>query len=193
MKHKGDTIMKRNLTLILSIAFAAVLATAGWQAFAQEETPVEPVATEQDSFVPGWRFEQLKEELGVTDSQLEKLADERTAHRKDMIAMKANLQIAMLDLAELMKEHGNDAAVVAKSQEVSGIRSKMADLMVQHQLAVRAVFTADQWEKIGKMRGLMGKHRGFGRQFRPGYRQGIGQGGFMRGGRGFRPGTGRRF
>jgi Spy/CpxP family protein refolding chaperone len=121
---------------------------------------------------PFSRFEWMKEELGLSQEQLDKLESLRLEQWKGQIELGAKVKIASLELAELLKTRGNDDAVLKKSAELTGLRNQMADLMIKHQLARRAIFTDEQWAKVSTfMRGAgyMRMHDG-GRGMRPGMR-----------------------
>lgn len=157
--------MKLNHFIIGAVVIFGAL-TLGWVASAQDDTPLEPApVAEGEPFLtdgfqdgpgfPGWRHEMLEKELGLTQEQSDKLEKLRYEHMKASIDLQADLKKAGLEIAELMKTRGNDAAVLAKVKDISALRAKMAEQMVQHQLARRAVFTDEQWSKISDLRGAM--------------------------------------
>ncbi|HUX07484.1 MAG TPA: hypothetical protein VMX35_09245 [Acidobacteriota bacterium] len=117
----------------------------------QEDTAAEPAPPTRF-----WRHDWLKTELGLTDEQSAKLEQMRSEHWKAQIELKAKLQVAGIELAELMKTKGNDDAVLQKAAEISALRNQTAEMMVRNQLDRRAVFTDEQWEKVSKLQSAVG-------------------------------------
>jgi Spy/CpxP family protein refolding chaperone len=139
---------------------------------------------DEKSWEPFCRLEALKEELGLTQEQLDKLESLRVDHEKQMIDLGAKLKVASVEMEQLMMDRGNDDAVRAKSAEITSLMTKIGELRVNHQLARRAVFTGEQWSKIKSMR-TFGRRHMMGRGDR-----GTGHGYGMRPHRGMRPGQG---
>ena len=163
--------------LLIAISGLAVLVTSGFVlstaanegahgTFLQEDDPAVPSPDFQN-----WRGRMLdrytafKEELGLTEEQSEQLENLRSEHMKEMIEQQARLKIAYMELAELMKDKGNDAAVLQKHEELAALRNIAAGSSIKHRLAVRAIFTDEQWQKVGKLWrfGQFQSYRGFGR------------------------------
>lgn len=164
--------MKKTVMVILTIAL--VVLTAEPAAFAQDETRPEaqPEMTRPYGMMGrglgiGTGYLRLQEELGLTADQISKLESLRLEGQKEMIQIKADLQVKHLELSELMKAQGNDDAVKAKSAEIQSIMNKMAAMRTSHQLSHRAVFTAEQWQKVSSLKGMM-----YSRMDR-GYRDGM--------------------
>ena len=194
--------------VLLAVAMALPLAVlaVGWQVSAQDGNLEDPLPPDGEFYesVPGdeaamWqqgsKMQEMMEKLGITEEQLDALKAGRTAHMKEMIEIGSKLKIAQIELRELMNEHGNDQAVLAKHNEINGIRSQMSDVRVRHHLAQRALFSAEQWDKVSKVFSVMKKRRsgrGFGQHSMRGGRQGYGgQRQYMSPRRGFGGGQGR--
>ena len=185
--------------VLMLIGAAVLVASAGLaiSASAQDDVaaadegffdmPPGPGEAYQDAPPPDGRpfgfVQRIKEELGLTDEQVAKLEALRLEHMKARIEIGAKMKVAGLELATLMKEHGNDQAVLQKSSELTALRNQAAEMAVKHQLERRAVFTAEQWDKVGAMRPLGGMMQGRG----PGM---MNRGRGMMPGRGMRPGRG---
>jgi Spy/CpxP family protein refolding chaperone len=117
-----------------------------------------PGLQDEHTWHPGSHLEALKEELGLTQEQLDKLESLSVDHQKQMIELGAKLKVAYVEIEQLLLDRGNDDAVKAKSTEITSLMAKVGELRVSHQLARRAVFTDEQWEKIKSMRAFGGRH-----------------------------------
>ena len=179
--------MKRVLIFAAGAAMAIGLAGIAFTALAQDETP-EPAPPPYEAYAwqqfqrgyPGGPFCRLtafREELGLSNEQIEQLQQLSFDHQRRMVELQARLRIAGIELAELMRERGNDEAVMAKAMEINGLRTEMTGLGVRHHLDRRAVFTDEQWESIRNLqrqRGFMGR-RGGSFHNRPGPGRGFGR------------------
>ena len=197
----------KNAILVIGAASLAAILTLAMTAKAQDEDPAEFTQVPMPDVVeayddapapPQFRMaEKIKAELGLTETQTAQLETLRSENLKARIELGAKLKIAALELAELMKTQGNDDAVLQKAAEISALRSQMADLTIKHKLAVRNVFTAEQWKKVSELKrmGNFIRNRRGGHGFSKGR---VGRGGSFRGGPGAfrgecnRPGPGPR-
>lgn len=156
--------MKKYLIISLALIVTFASFTFNSNVDAQDGDGAPP---ENEEFAPGyqdrfkrgtgWRQDKFKEELGLTDEQIQKLSDARTAHQKEMVQLQAQLKVAMIDMGQLMKGRDNDAAVIEKSREITAIRTKLAEAQLNHKLHQRSIFTAEQWEKVSKFTRMRGK------------------------------------
>ena len=136
----------KNLLMVAFMVTAFLL--SGLTAMAQDEAPkAEP-------------HKDMMEQLGITEEQKTELASLRVEQQKQTIDLSAQLKKAHLELGQLMKGHGNDDAVVAKHAEVTAVTGKLQALKLQQQLATRAIFTPEQWKKVGPRFSRMGSERG---------------------------------
>ena len=95
----------------------------------------------------------LKEALGLTDAQLADLKKLRSEQEKKKIRMKADAKIARLELRELMLAPTVDEkAVRAKAKQVSDLHAAAANDRVEAMLALRKIVSAEQAEKLMKMK-----------------------------------------
>lgn len=167
----------KKVLLVVAVALPLALLAAGWQASAQDGDDNQMLPPDNDSFQPnmiddtpllpqGGKMQEFMEKLGITEEQMAALQEARVEHMKEMIEIGARLRVAQIELRELIGDYGNDQAVLAKNNEINGIRTQIADLRLRHQLAQRALFTAEQWDKVSKAFSMM-KHRrtGAGRGF----------------------------
>lgn len=132
------------------------------------------------------------EALGLTDAQRTELRKLGSDHRKAMIRSRADMQVARLDLHDLlMAPNPDERAINAKVKELSDLQAAALRVHVDGRLALRKVLTPEQLEKFRQMqahRFARARHRRFGGG--PGMRHGDGprRGGPPEGGpRGGRP------
>lgn len=92
-------------------------------------------------------------ELGLTDDQMDKVADMRFEHQKEMIKKKAALKEARLELRHMMRNAEVDKkAALAMQEKISSIKADVARIKLNHRLEMRGVLSSGQLEKWMKMR-----------------------------------------
>ena len=124
----------------------------------------------------------LAERLNLTGTQREKLRGIGDDLARKMIRSRADLQLARLDLAELLAgDNPSRTAVEERVDAVSRIQASMAKTAITARLDAREVLTAEQWKQLREMRpgagwgARQGAERPRAGQ-RPGQGQGQGQG-----------------
>jgi Spy/CpxP family protein refolding chaperone len=101
----------------------------------------------------------LKEQLGLSDAQLEQLRTLRADHQKIQIRRRADQEIARLELHQLMTATALDEkAVAVKVKELGDLGSAALKARVDSHLALRKVLTPEQQKKMHELRPMM--HRG---------------------------------
>ncbi len=91
-------------------------------------------------------------ELGLTDDQMDKVADMRFVHQKEMIKKKAALDEARLELRQLLrKAEVEKKAALSRQEKISTIKADMARMKLNHRLEMRGVLSSGQLEKWMKM------------------------------------------
>ena len=188
MKAKADWILIPILGVLL-------VAGAAWS-FAQAPDPDDdPLPGAPDSVA---EFESaqgmmpamgpdLREQLGLTDEQAEKLRALRVEAMKNGIRTRSSLMIARLELEELMRSDTPDrAAIDAKLRQLTDAHSALLRQHVEHRLTLHGILTPEQRAKARTllrhhMRQRMFQRRGPGfgpgRGFGPGQGRGRGPGG----------------
>jgi Spy/CpxP family protein refolding chaperone len=121
----------------------------------------------------------------MTPEQLEKMDAMRVAHMKTVMPIQTDIQVAEIELDALWRADKLDAKkIVAKVNEIGGLRQKLELAMVNHRIDMYNLMTPDQQKVMRKMhmgRGMMGK--GMGRGMRGMMRSKMGgQGCGMQGG-----------
>ncbi len=112
---------------------------------------------------PGMDPMALRQELGLSDAQVDQLRKMRVESRKADIRRRADLQVARLDLHELMTASALDErAVTAKAKEVSDLQAAGFRAHVDSMLAMRKVLTPEQVEKLRTIGPRGARPAGFG-------------------------------
>jgi Spy/CpxP family protein refolding chaperone len=113
------------------------------------------------------RMPTLHEQLELTADQIEQIQTFKMEARKKIIPLKADLQMARLELHEIMRNNGTKAALDQKIDEIGAIKVKIQKIRIGEKLEFRNILTAEQREKldampVGKQGGRHGRHGGFG-------------------------------
>jgi Spy/CpxP family protein refolding chaperone len=129
--------------------------------------------------------ERMKEALGLTDEQSEKLRQIFSESKKSSIRARAELQVKRMELHEIMMGEKTDReAALKKAAEISDLRGQMMRQHVETMLAAKAVLTPEQQKKAHALMAERWSHRGEGFE---GHR-GMGRGPGGPGGPGGAPG-----
>ncbi|HEY5254245.1 MAG TPA: periplasmic heavy metal sensor [Acidobacteriaceae bacterium] len=114
----------------------------------------------------------FRERIGMTPEQAQKIRTETFDFRKAEIRNRADVQVKMLELGQLMSAENPDrAAIDSKLAEVSTAKLTQAKAAVNFHLDMRAALTPDQKLKLQQMRKDFFQHR-----FGPGGPGGPGDG-----------------
>lgn len=105
----------------------------------------------------------IRERIGVTPEQAQKIRTETFDFRKEQIRNRADLQVKHLELRELLSAETPDRnAIDGKLQEISAVRLAQAKSAINFHLDMRAALTPDQKLKLQQMHQEFFRHRGFG-------------------------------
>ena len=100
----------------------------------------------------------LKEQLGLSDAQLEQLRTLRMDQHKTQIRRRADQEIARLELHQLMTATTLDEkAVTAKVKELADLQTAALKARVDSHLALRKVLTPEQQKKLIELRPMLGR------------------------------------
>ena len=131
------------------LAVAGMLAAAGVASAAGPEGGPEGPQGRR----PGMMMERLRSEVGLSDSQIEQLKKIHMDERKAAIRRHADLQIARIELRDLMAATSPDkAAVDAKVKQISDLQAANLRARVDGRMAARKVMTPEQLEKAKQLR-----------------------------------------
>jgi Spy/CpxP family protein refolding chaperone len=111
------------------------------------------------------REERLKQELGLTDVQIDQLQSLRLEERKASIRRRADRELLRIDLIELLKADAVDEkAVRAKAKQMADLEAQGTLARAERGLALRKIVSAEQAEKLmramHRQRGPRPAHRG---------------------------------
>ena len=104
----------------------------------------------------------------MTPEQMEKCDALRVAHMKTVMPIRTDIQVAEIELDALWRAEKLDAKkIVAKVNEIGGLRQKLELAMVNHRIDMYNLMTPDQRKAMRKMHmgggpGMMGKGMGRG-------------------------------
>ncbi|RMH07104.1 MAG: periplasmic heavy metal sensor [Nitrospirae bacterium] len=142
---------------------------------------------------------QMKEELGLSDQQIEALRAVESDYRKTMIKMDADLRIAFIDLSSALDQKDpNHQAVEAQVDKVADLQEKLMMYRVDALFKIKEILTPEQYEKfrvrlreeiehighglsawVHGMGGMMGHRMGYGHgkghRYGHGHRHGYGK------------------
>lgn len=114
---------------------------------------------------------ELRQRLGITAEQAANIREKTTAFLKAGIENRANLQVAQLDLRNLMAAETPDrAAIDAAVEKIGAVRLAQEKAAVNFRLDMRGALTPEQRQKLMQMRGgFMQRGPGMGgpRMLRP--------------------------
>jgi Spy/CpxP family protein refolding chaperone len=118
---------------------------------------------------------ELAKELNLTATQRDRLEDVRDQHRRKAIAMRADLEVAMLDMRKLVRADQPDRrAIDAQIDRTSAMRAELQKARMAALLDARAILTPQQREKLRELRGSRSLMGGVGHRDMPGRRHGGG-------------------
>jgi Spy/CpxP family protein refolding chaperone len=127
-----------------------------------------PLAAGEFDLPPGkwWENERVAERVGLSDEQKSQIGELVFAHARKMIDLKADVDLAGLDLAEVVGQREfNPDAVRTAYAAFQASRHKLENERFEMLLAVRQVITYEQWQTLQELKRRMGDGRG---QRRPG-------------------------
>ena len=130
--------MSKKSLLVMGMA-AVVGAGLAWAQDPQERRPS--------------RGERLQQELGLTEAQVDQLQALKLEERKAGIRRKADRDLLRIELMELLKADAVDEkAVRAKAKQMADLEAQAVLARAEQGLALRKVVSADQAEKLMRLR-----------------------------------------
>ena len=99
----------------------------------------------------GDHFEMMCENLDLDDAQQDKIEKFRSAHRKEMIELKADIEIKLVDKRDAMKDQ--DFAKIKKiTSEIFKLKETIALKNIDQHEKIWNILTTKQQEKAGELR-----------------------------------------
>lgn len=160
--HMEKPFMKRALTVsTMAIAGLLAMSLSAW-ALQMGPMPSPPQMGPMEGLAPVLRngdpasrvlslleSDRVKTALGLTDDQIQRLRQIVEDTEKSAIKTQANLQVAGIELEELLRSNNPDRnAVNGKVQEIANYRGAMLKEYVGALLDAKTVLTPDQQKKI---------------------------------------------
>jgi Spy/CpxP family protein refolding chaperone len=123
-----------------------------------------------------WQRQDVVKELSLSSKQQEKIGTLTLAHRKDMIKLRAELELKEVDLDPLLSASKlDDKKIMALVGEIETVRSRISRSRIDMLYGIRKVLTRDQYLKLKQYKG---RRQGKGRRSSAGaMRKPRGQGG----------------
>lgn len=122
----------------------------------------------------------MADDLELTKDQRKQIEDLNFAHRKAMIPQRAQLQVMNLELRKLIRNDAKEGEINAQIDQIGKLRSDIQKQNMKHRLAVKAILTPEQREKLNNRPGMCGMGHGKGGMYKeviikkPGRGQGKG-------------------
>ena len=125
--------------------------------------------------------------LGLSKEQIDKMREMRDRFYNETRDLRYDMAQKRLEMRKLfMDPKTDDATLLAKQKEMSGLRQKLQDRMAQMMIEGRKILTPEQLQKLDRM-GMGPGGMGFGMMDGPMMGHGMMGGGMM--GRGMEPGA----
>lgn len=153
----------RRIHLVLTVLIVLILA-ASPMAFGQMGMmggPQRPGPKGPPSQHPAEPFslESYKERLGLTEEQAEKFAKVRSDYRKEVIKKRAEIQVAAVELSELLDQKKVDLNQVEKKlRQVEGLKTDLTLYRIKTLFKTKEFLSEDQFEKLKSFSFRMMRH-----------------------------------
>ena len=115
------------------------------------------------------RTEMLKEKIGLSDDQIEQLAESRRETEKKIIPLRSELELLRLDLEEILSSDSfSESKANSVINKIVNKQSEMHKIRLQAMLDKRNILTKEQWNALGDLKEQRKQMRRKGRGFRQG-------------------------
>ena len=103
----------------------------------------------------------FKDGMSVTDEQEQQLRDVRTNYRKDRIKIKANVQLANIDLHELLRDNKSSLGDIERNiKNVYGLKADLNMASIKAKRAAKAVLSEEQQSRMDTIHERIKSHGG---------------------------------
>jgi len=103
----------------------------------------------------------FKDGMSVTDEQEQQLRDVRTNYRKDRIKIKANVQLANIDLHELLRDNKSSLGDIERNIKlVYGLKADLNMASIKAKRNAKAVLSEEQRSRMDKIHERIKSHGG---------------------------------
>ncbi|GEM_PF-1010776 len=97
---------------------------------------------------PGFGLGRRAADLELTKDQQSKLETMGVDFQKEIIPMRAQLQVMKIELQQLIRSDAKQMEIDAKIDQIGRLRADLQKKQVGHRMAMRAVLTPEQREKL---------------------------------------------
>ena len=105
----------------------------------------------------GMGMMRMMDDLDLSKDQRKQISDLGFSFRKEVIPMRAQMQVMRLDLAQLMQSDASQSDINKKLDQIGNLRTEIAKKAVAHRIAVKKVLTPEQLDKLQSRPRMMGK------------------------------------
>ncbi len=98
--------------------------------------------------------DQMAEEFELTEEQQTQLEEAYNDHAKEMIQLRADLQVARMDLQDMLQSGESQASLNKQVRAVSDAQAAILEATVAHQVQVREILGVEVFQE------LVESHRG---------------------------------
>jgi len=102
----------------------------------------------------GRMSDRLAEQLELTEEQQTQLEEAYNDHAKEMIQLRADLQVARMDLQDMLQSGDSGASLNKQVNAVSDAQAAILEATVAHQVQVRDILGVETFQEV------MDSHRG---------------------------------
>jgi Spy/CpxP family protein refolding chaperone len=106
---------------------------------------------------PGCDLAGMADDLELTKDQRKQIEDLTINFRKEMIPLRAQMQVMHIELQQLIRSDAKRTEIDAKIDQIGKLRTDLQKKSVGQRLAMRAVLTPEQREKANDRPCMMGK------------------------------------
>ncbi len=151
---------------LYAVLLAAVLIALGTAAYAAPSGPGEPGSPEGSFEGRAFHHHPFFAKLDLSKEQKERAREVWSRFRTDVHDLRYTLMEKRVEMRKLFTDPKADqATLLSKEKELSGLRQKLAERKAQAMLEWRSILTPDQIQKLDMMprgRGMGGMCRGRG-------------------------------
>lgn len=146
--------MKKSIVLVVAFFLAAASLTldAAPRPDMTKHMKFRIPMAEQNLF-PARILLRMKDEIGLTDKQIAKIEEMRTARREASIKRKADIELMELKVKTYLKEGKIDRGKLEKLiRQAADLKTGMQITHINHLLDLRELLTKEQLEKIDELK-----------------------------------------
>ncbi len=111
------------------------------------------VSTSFAEFHALWKNKKLVKELKLSDKQIDKIKDMTIKTEKKMIQIRAETELAEIDLREIMDaDNPDEDKAIAFVKQIMELQTEKRILRIKEMISMKKILSAEQLEKLEKIR-----------------------------------------